>query len=115
MFWNVQNRPTIIARGILDTQKLVCDGSDGFYYIDLIEIKSHEALGKLCYSANLTDCGPQIMKDVTLKVKSSTLVDESDLPPVFMDTVTDKIVDELEEWKERQKDIFQQKVIILKF
>lgn len=110
IYWNVQNRPTIIARGILGTEKLICNGNEVIHNIDFIEIKTHEILGKLCYSVSLTDCGPQVMKDVTLKLKPSATVDETEVPPVFVETVTDKIVDELEEWKERQKDIFQQKV-----
>lgn len=110
IYWNVQNRPNIIARGTLQTEKLVCNGEEMIQSVDFVEVKSHEVLGKLCYSACLVDCGPQVMKDVTLKLKPGCTVEEEDVPPVFFETVTDKIVDELEEWKERQKDLFQQKV-----
>lgn len=110
MYCNVQNRATIIGRGVLECNNIICNGDETLYNIEFFDIKTRLALGKLTYSASLTDCGPQIMKDVTLKLKQATAVEESDVPPVFVDTMTDKIVDELEEWKERQKDIFQQKV-----
>ncbi|KAK6631416.1 hypothetical protein RUM44_005943 [Polyplax serrata] len=109
MYCNVQNRATIIGRGVLECNNIICNGDETLYNIEFFDIKTRLALGKLTYSASLTDCGPQIMKDVTLKLKQATAVEESDVPPVFVDTMTDKIVDELEEWKERQKDIFQQK------
>lgn len=76
----------------------------------MVDVKTHEAVGKLTYAATLTDCGPQMMKDVTLKIRPPSAAEETDLPPAMFETVTDKIVDELEDWKERQKQIFQQEV-----
>lgn len=74
----------------------------------MTDAKNHDPIGKLTYAASLRDCGPQVMKDLTLKIKPD--VEEEDLPPAIFSTVTDKIVDELEDWKERQKQLFQQEV-----
>lgn len=49
------------------------------------------------------------MQDVPLRLKPP-MTNKVDLPPVVDENLTDKIVDELEEWKERQKEIFQLEV-----
>ena len=73
-------------------------------------MKSHETVGRLTYAAVLVDLGPQVMKDVVLKYKNGPSTEEKDLPPAIFENVTEKIVDELEDWKERQKQQFQHEV-----
>lgn len=81
-----------------------------FHEIELADSKSHATIGKLSYVARLVDRGPQLTKDVVLRVQSNRKAEPSEFPPSIFDDATEKIVDELEDWKERQKDRFRHEV-----
>ncbi|KAJ4441085.1 hypothetical protein ANN_10935 [Periplaneta americana] len=76
--------------------------------IPLIDLTTNEEIVSIAVALALTDCGSQPIEDGSVLDKDS----EQDLgPPTHDDRIAFRIVEELEDWKERQQKLFKEEVM----
>ncbi|XP_069697339.1 centrosomal protein of 120 kDa-like isoform X2 [Periplaneta americana] len=75
--------------------------------IPLVDLTTNEEIVSIAVALALTDCGSQQIEDGSVLDKDS----EQDLgPPTRDDRIAFRIVEELEDWKERQQKLFKEEL-----
>ncbi|XP_015432200.1 PREDICTED: centrosomal protein of 120 kDa-like [Dufourea novaeangliae] len=91
---------TCIAECVVDVKQLICQSKTECQCEIQLYDKEQSIVGNLDIAMNLEDHGPYY------RIKKKT-PNENLGPPILDDSLAYKIVDELETWKERQKEIFK--------